>query len=451
MLWSLYCHAQVNINLPQANIIGRSDYEQAFGAGQYNSVLNLLPTISARASTSTFQNVTGGTQDIPLSLANLRLISIGNISLIGRSNEIVLSTTYQAMASSLANLLSGAVNANVRLVTSAHTWQAGTYRTNLELLAPGLLGIGNVISPASHIFNINVPAFIQPQTAQPVTQIRINQLSAFRSGESSTSSTPVLLSSTVPYIPQMQTLNSNFSFSTQSEFNSLPITPVSNVNVNLTGQAAVPLSISSQILSAATGMTVPTNNNISLIYTYGVSADKLQEGFIQAGTYSVPITYLWSKTSDSYPSTTLEAQLAGTLEIQIDDLGELVTNQANVEMIFSTTGDYIQGIIKDIPSHLRISKTTPYNIYIRSSSANFSSGSNQIPLEVLQIGPMPGQNGVQSVTLSTTPQLLIEGADPVIDRLVNLRYTIPSSQTEKLIGRPSAIYSTDIIFSFIAP
>ncbi|UZJ65527.1 hypothetical protein OKW96_04880 [Sphingobacterium sp. KU25419] len=100
---------------------------------------------------------------------------------------------------------------------------------------------------------------------------------------------------------------------------------------------------------------------------------------------------------------------------------------------------------------MKLSKTTPYNLYVRATSATFASGVNSIPLNVMRIGPMPGETGMQTVTLSSTAQQLINAADPTIDRSLSIRYSIPASETSKLLNKPAGTYSTNIIFSLVAP
>ena len=135
----------------------------------------------------------------------------------------------------------------------------------------------------------------------------------------------------------------------------------------------------------------------------------------------------------------------------VSDLSEIIANQSTVNLTFSTASHYQNGVNQDMPAHLKLSKTTPYNVYVRATSANFASGVNSVPLNVMRIGPMPGQTGMQTVTLSATAQQLINGADPVIDRSLNIRYSIPASETSKLLNKPAGTYTTNIIFSFVAP
>ena len=172
---------------------------------------------------------------------------------------------------------------------------------------------------------------------------------------------------------------------------------------------------------------------------------------VQAGNYTVPLTYTYSKLSSSYPSGTLQTQRNGTLEVVVSDLGELIANQQAVNLRFTTTSHYVNGVSQDMPAHLKISKTTPYNLYVRATTENFASGPNTIPLSVMKIGPMNGQTGMNTISLSTTAQQLIQAADPVIDRLLNIKYSIPATETDHLLNKPPGTYSTSIIFSFVAP
>lgn len=453
-LYTIHVQAQINVNLPAANITARTDYQQNFTSGNYASALGLLPTIGVKSNTANFNNTLGGNGPAPLNLAHIKLVSINNLTVLGTFTEIALSTTNQNIFAAVASVASGTVLNNLRLATAGFTWVAGTYTAELFFLAPGLLGIGNVISPATHTMNIIVPSFITPLTTAGTTSILVNNLSFYRTPAGISASKAINLTNTVNYRPSLQTGNSNFSFSTTLPYNSLPVTPVSSVATTLTAiPTATPITLSTTVqgLTPAAGLAVPTNNSQTLNYAFSIDATKLKAGFLQAGTYSVPITYTWNKPTATYPTGTLQAQGVGSLEVVISDLSEIIANQSTVNLTFSTASHYQNGVNQDMPAHLKLSKTTPYNVYVRATSANFASGVNSVPLNVMRIGPMPGQTGMQTVTLSATPQQLINGADPVIDRSLNIRYSIPASETSKLLNKPAGTYTTNIIFSFVAP
>lgn len=443
--------AQITVNLPQTNITARTDYTVTLASGTYSSLIGLLPIIQIKANSANFANTVGRNTTVPLNVAHVRLRTIGSLSLIGTSNEVMLSTTYGTLYTALASISSGAVTADYRLSTGSQTWVAGIYSTPVQFRTGALSP--NQITPTTPNLAINVPGFITPQTTLPTLSLAVNNLSFYRNAVGISTIGNMAVSTTVPYLLNLQTTNSQFSFSTSTTYNQLPTTAVNLVSSTLTNVASatpINLSVTSQSLTPASGIAVPTNNNQTLTASFSVSGSNLKLGFIQAGTYSVPFTYTWNKLTSAYPSGALQAQRAGSLQVVVSDLAELVANQQAVSLAFSNVADYQQGVFTDMPQHIRVSKTTPYSVYVRATSNNFAATNGQIPINVLRIGPGPGQTGINVITLSTTPQQLINNANPIVDRNLSLRYSIPASETSNLIGRPSGNYSADIIYSFTA-
>lgn len=447
--------AQIVITLPQSNISQRTAFQQTGNIGKYSYVLALLPSIFVKATSTAFTSTLGNGTTVPLNIARLKIQSINGVLVLNNNVEITLTQNEQDLMSSLAQLnLSGPgpVIVNFSLTTANQTWLAGSYETSLGARATGVLG-GKIEPPETH-FTLNVPAFVTAPTTVGTTSLLVNNLSFYRSANGISGNTNISLSGTVPYLPTIRTNNaSQFNFSSSFPFNNTPLVPVSTVNANLNGipsATTIPLSSSDQGLTTAASLAVPTNNNTSLAYTFSIPTTQLKNSFTQAGTYTVPLHYTWSSVPTN---STTAAQASGSLEIVVSDLSELVVNptQQAVNFAFTTADHYKNGISQDMPAHLRLSKTTPYNLYVRATSANFSSGTNSIPLDVMQIGPATGETGMNTVTLSTTAQKLIESANPVIDRNISIRYSILASQTSKLLNKPTGTYSSNIIFSFVAP
>ncbi|WP_426790178.1 hypothetical protein [Sphingobacterium sp. WOUb80] len=447
-------HAQTtSITLPQANIQGQTDYTTSINAGTYSSVITLLPSFSVKSSSATFTSTTSGS--FPSSVVHMKLSSIGSLILLGlgTNNEVALSTGGGLLYTAVASVASGAVSANARIATASQTWTAGVFSDVVSFYTQGLLA--GSISPASFTLSITVPGFISPPSSIGTTNIAVNDLSFYRSANGISASQIIPVSSTVSYIPSIRTSNAQFNFSTSSPYNTLPVSPVSTVSASLSGVAtaiAANLSTTDQALTSATGIPVPTNNNSSITHTYTIGSSLLKSNFIQAGTYTVPLTYTWNKSSSAtYPTTPVQAQASGTLNVVVSALGEIIANQQSVNLPFTTTSNYVNGVSTNMPAHLKLSNTAPYNLYVRATSSSFTSGVNSIPLSVLRIGPMSGQTGVNTVTLSTTAQQLIQNADPIIDRTIDMQYSIPASQTSNLFGKPAGTYSANIIYSFVAP
>lgn len=443
--------AQISVTLPEANITARSNYTVTLNSGTYTTLVGLVPVIQVKANTANFANTVGGTTTVPLNASFLRARSIGSLSILSSAPEVTLTTAYQTMYAALASLGSGAFVVDYRINSAANTWVAGTYRAPIQFYTGALNP--NRITPTTPNFDIIIPAFMTPQTTLGTINLPVNSFSSYRTANGLSVTKTISVSNTVPYILNLQTGSSLFTFNTSLPYNQLPSSAVSQVSGTLTGIAtatAINLSTTSQALTTTTGIAVPTNNNQVLNAAFSITGANLKQSFVQAGTYLVPITFTWNKLSTAYPSGTLQTSRSGNLQVTVSDLSEVIANQTNVALAFSSASDYQQGVSKQMPAHIKISKTTPYNLYVRALTGSFTSGANQIPLNVLRIGPMAGQTGMNTVTLSTTSQQLINTANPVIDRSLNVLYSIPASETNKLLGKPAGTYSTTIVFSFVA-
>lgn len=420
--------------------------------GTYTSVITLLPSFYVKSTAATFTSTTSGS--FPASLVHMKLSSIGSLVLLGLStnNEVALSTGGGVLYAAVASVASGAVTANARIATASQTWTAGVFTNDVSFYTQGVLA--GSISPASYTLSIIIPGFISPPSSIGTTSIAVNDLSFYRSANGISANQIIPVSSTVPYVPSIRSSSAQFSFSTGLPYNTLPVSPVSTVSATLSGVGTATsaiLSTSDQTLTSAAGIAVPANNSSSITHTYAISTALLKSNFIQAGTYTAPLTYTWNKLSSAYPTTPVQAQASGSLNVVVSDLGEIIASQQSVNLPFTTTSNYVNGVSTNVPSHLKLSKTTPYNLYVRATTSSFTSGVNSIPLSVLRIGPMTGQTGVNTVTLSTTAQQLIQNADPVIDRTLNMQYSIPASQTSNLLGKPAGTYTANIVYSFVAP
>jgi hypothetical protein len=52
--------------------------------------------------------------------------------------------------------------------------------------------------------------------------------------------------------------------------------------------------------------------------------------------------------------------------------------------------------------------------------------------------------------LSKTPKKILFNGTPVLDRGLNVRYTIPPSGAQSLVGKENTTYSINIYYSFTA-
>ncbi len=436
--------AQVNITLPASNIVARSNYSVQATTGFYTPIIGLIPVIAGRSNNGQFSNSTSSTT-AALNVANFRLNSIGGVALLTSSQEAVLSTTYQTTYTSLASVLPGTVIMDYRIVTGAQTWCAGTYTTPFQLRTSPIGALSGAISPQIQDLNIIVPSFLQPQASIGPSVIHIDNLNYFRSGGANLNQS-ISFSTTLTYLLKLRTTASQFSFSSSTLYNSIPQANVSLAAAVLTNQTAttqVNLSSTNQELTPLGGAAVPTNNNVTHNVNFSISSANLKSAFVTAGTYSVPLIYTWSGSS-------LQSSVNSQFDVVIDDMYEIALSQPSVNIAFQNQTDVATGVVKQISGHITLSKTTPYDVYVKAQSANFTSGANQIPVSVVKIEPMSGQAGVSAVELSASPQLLISNADPQIDRQVNIQYRIPASKVPLLLGKPAGTYTTTVTYSFVA-
>lgn len=233
-----------------------------------------------------------------------------------------------------------------------------------------------------------------------------------------------------------------------------PNTGIQNMKVAISSPAtgtAIALSAAYQNIPGATSLAVPVKNTETDILTYSLSPSDLVAGFMQSGTYSNSI-YSQITDSRSLPSNPAPAvNLVTPLSIQVADLQEIRLNQTVINLAFNNLADYQNGIAVNSSNHITISKTNPFDVYVKSNTNVLVIGTNSIPVSCLQIGPASGQTDMLPITLSTTAQKVISGAKPCLDRNFNVKYSIAADKVPLLLGKPPGTYTTTVTYSFTAP
>jgi len=166
----------------------------------------------------------------------------------------------------------------------------------------------------------------------------------------------------------------------------------------------------------------------------------------------VPVVYTVSKTASSFPATLPSQTMNSSVQVNVSNLMELIVQDPSVTLTVNTTANYQQGVTTTKPNHVKVSSTVPYNVTVKASSSVLSSsGGVQIPVGVITIEGMTGQTGVTPIVLSASPQTIISSANPIVDRLLNLQYRIPSAQTSNLLNKTAGSYNTTITYTIVAP
>lgn len=441
-------HSQITINLSEGDIINGNVYRTGnMKVGDYRSLLGLLSSIWVHTSKPELTHSASANSFVPVGSIGFRVTDQGSLlDLLQFSTEILLSVDEQRLLGTLleVTLLSGPVYGYFNILTSGQAWVAGTYSTDIILEAKGL----GSISPNSQELNVIVPSFLSPSTNLGLTILKVDDLDYFRSTEGISVSQPIVVQNSVPFFPSLQGESSVFAFTSEGTINTPPVTATDLLMASLRRSgnpmgSPIILSTDNQSLSSGQIIPVPVGNSESFQTSFSITGQNLKQGFIQAGTYSLPLTYSW--TPDPVIGGSLsEITTSSSLQVSVEDLSELKVGQRNIPFTYESVSDYEMGA-KKISDRLEISKTTPFNLNVRASGDFVSFETDQtIPLEILKIGI----NG-KTISLSQTDQPLIENAAPVIDRAVEIEYILDDPYL--LLGKPSANFQTEIIYSLVAP
>jgi len=453
-IFSVKQSAGQTITLPQANISANSDYTVTSLTGPTID-LGVLPTIKVKSASSDFTATLTG-EKIPLSVAHPKLRSAGNVGLLGYSAEVTLSTSDATLYQAVLNLGAGGTSLlDYRISTLGTIWKAGSYTTTLNY---SITGISTGITPATQVLQIDVPAFISVDVppVSPAT-ITMDAIAKFRNTNGNSITSPFTYSTTVINQIALKTTTGVSAFTYTGTAAVPPVTAVNLVALSsdVTSPATFNLSATNQLLNTS-NLAVPAANKSTITPTFTISKADLQTAFIQAGTYTLPLTYTISKPATAYPTgATVSTTTTVDLKVITSDLAELILapSQPNITFNYTSAASYTQSNTVELSGHLTLSKTTPYIVTVRANAANLTLGAtaNQIPVNIVTIAPMAGQAGVNTITLSNSPQTLISASGPVIDRQINLQYRIPSSQNSNLVGKPSGTYETTVTYTLVAP
>ncbi len=197
---------------------------------------------------------------------------------------------------------------------------------------------------------------------------------------------------------------------------------------------------------SANSFSVEIGNRQNFDLTASVSETDFKNNFFEAGTYTFQVN-LEARSQDNI----VKNQKNIDFTVQVQPLSEITLptggNQVNFE--FNTISHYQNGQTKIIPSQLRISNNETYELYVKSDEPFFRKSGIQsdLPASILQVKVegMP-----QAVSLSPTSQKIIDNGTPVLDKNLNLQYTIPPNAAQSLVAKEKSTYSINVIYSFTA-
>lgn len=452
ILLAFSANAQINFHFTQSNL-GQGPVYVDNQSIEYVSVLNLAPTISIRATDSYFKKGTS-TTTLNANLVRARVIGTGgqllNLLSIHAAQEATLSTSFTPIYSSLLGLLSGGL-VNIRYTIpnpSSFAWKAGVYTNNLSFNLTGI-ALGS-ISVKTNIINITVDPFIKATQPQNV-EFTINSLDFYRNRTLDAKSQSLSITGTLNAGIRMKTSSSYFTYSNGYPGGTDPRAPATVVMAQMmaptvkAGEFLTGTTV--KTMTEAKGIEVPVGNTSQVSMSYSLSKEVLKSNFLKKGTYTLNLNHEIFDAESS--GTPLSQSLFSAVLVNVADMGELVVNNQDVTLKFQTANDYKNGVHVDMPAHLSVSATSPYDVFVKASNTSLSNGSNSIPVSALQISAGSGDEFAPLILKDTRQRIL--GISPVLDKKMNIRYSISASEAAKLMGKASGTYTTSITYSLIAP
>jgi hypothetical protein len=458
MLWlilsSFPAKAQINFNFTQSNMGLGSVYVDNQSI-QYTSLASVNTTIGVKTTNTYF---TKGTITTTLNANLFRARAIGtggqsvNIISSNTALDATLSTTATTIYSNMLSLLpAGLVNIRYTIPNPAlYAWKAGTYTSTLAFNLSNVLA--GSISVKANIVNVTVDPILTVMPTQNIV-FNIDALDLYRNKALAAKSQTISMISTLN--PGIRTKSSTdyFTYSNGYQGGTDPRAPATVIMAQMTTPkirtAEFLTGTTPKTMTEATGIEVPIGNTSLATISYGLNTDVLKNNFLKKGTYTLNLNH---EIFDAEAFGVITPQsLSSTFVVNVADMAEVIVKDQDINLVFKTAADYKNGVYVDMPSHVSLSATSPYDIFVQASNATLSNGSNSIPVSALQIsaGTNDGTSFVPIVLNATRQRML--GILPVIDKKINIRYSISAAEAAKLMGKAAGTYTTSITYSLIAP
>lgn len=135
------------------------------------------------------------------------------------------------------------------------------------------------------------------------------------------------------------------------------------------------------------------------------------------------------------------------------DIGTVASGGA-VDFNYVNTTDYNSSKNVTVPNSLVIISSKNFDVKVKSEGANFVSGANVIPVDILQIKAIAGGSSMgtmNEVTLSTADQVLVSNASSGAKQSLNIAYSISAEKASKvLLGKPKGTYTQTVTYTATA-
>jgi len=222
---------------------------------------------------------------------------------------------------------------------------------------------------------------------------------------------------------------------------------IASIKLGSSGSALTTKALSADFQNfSPAGFSVGAGNRNSFMPELYVSAEDFKNYFFEAGTYTFELNFSVRSTDNSINSlqnTAVQLKVLPRSEITIPSSGR------NVNFNFNTASHYANGQSQVIPSQIILSNNESFELYVKSDENYFKKGGLQTDINsnILQIG-VDGSS--VNAPLSKTPQKILFNGTPVLDRQLDVMYTIPPAGAQSLVGKENTTYSINVYYSFTA-
>ena len=131
-----------------------------------------------------------------------------------------------------------------------------------------------------------------------------------------------------------------------------------------------------------------------------------------------------------------------------------VASEGVVDFNYLNTTDYNSSKNVTVPNSLVIISSKNFDVKVKSEGANFVSGANVIPVDILQVKAVNGGTLVgtlNEITLSTADQVLVSNATLGAKQSLSIDYSISAEKASKvLLGKPFGTYTQKVTYTATA-
>lgn len=304
----------------------------------------------------------------------------------------------------------------------------------------------NDFTPRNFKTILVIPSSIRWLTTSLTKYIEISSLNDYRStGTRVFSLDNAEIAHTVDFNLWAKATSANIQFTSSK---GVPGTrSIASIKLGSNGSALTTKALSSNFQNfTPANISVVAGNRNSFSPELYLSSEDFKNNFFEAGTYTFELNFNAISTDNSINSlqnTAVQLKVLPKSEITIPSSGR------NVNFNFNTASHYTNGQSQIIPNQIVLSNNESFELYVKSDENYFKKGGLQTDINsnILQIG-IDGNSG--DTPLSKTPKKILFNGTPVLDRGLDVKYTIPPAGAQSLVGKENTTYSINIYYSFTA-